>query len=86
MECSLHFEKNTNCYISIKVVVDNQQYRRVFCFGTLSSIASEMWLNVLMNDHQLQTHDKIGKEKTHSIFQPKKLILTTYAKDFSIEK
>jgi hypothetical protein len=45
-----------------------------------------MWLNLLMNDHQLQTHDKFGKEKTRSIFQPKKMILTTYAKDFSIEK
>ncbi len=68
-----------------KVVVDNQQYRRAFCFGTLSSVAREMWLNLLMNDHQL-THDKIGKEKTRSIFQPKKLILITYAKDFSIKK
>jgi hypothetical protein len=45
-----------------------------------------MWLNLLMNDHQLQTHDKIGKEKTRSIFQPKILILITYAKDFSMEK
>jgi hypothetical protein len=51
----------------------------------LSSVAREMWLNLLMNDHQL-THDKIGKEKTRSIFQPKKLILITYAKDFSIKK
>jgi hypothetical protein len=33
-----------------------------------------------MNDHQLQTHDKIGKEKTRSIFQPKNLMLITHAK------
>jgi hypothetical protein len=38
-----------------------------------------------MNDHQLHTHDKIGKEKTYSIFQPKNLILITYAKDFSMK-
>jgi hypothetical protein len=35
---------------------------------------------------QVQIHDKIGKEKTRTIFQPKKLILTTYAKDFLMEK
>jgi hypothetical protein len=39
-----------------------------------------------MNDHQLQTHHKIGKEKTCSLFEPKNLILITYAKDFSMEK
>jgi hypothetical protein len=45
-----------------------------------------MWLNLLMNDQQLQIHDKIGKEKTRSIFQLKILILITYAKDFLMEK
>jgi hypothetical protein len=45
-----------------------------------------MWLNLLMNDQQLQIHHKIGKEKTSSIFQPKNLILITYAKDFSMQK
>jgi hypothetical protein len=45
-----------------------------------------MWLNLLMNDQQLQIHEKIGKEKTGSIFQPKNLILITYVKDFFMEK
>jgi len=35
---------------------------------------------------QVQLHDKIGKEKSRAIFQPKKLILTTHAKDFLMEK
>jgi hypothetical protein len=39
-----------------------------------------------MNDQQLQIHDKIGKEKTHLIFQPKNLILITYVIDFLMEK
>jgi len=45
-----------------------------------------MWLNLLMNDQQLQINDKIGKGKTRSIFQPKNLILMTYAKDFLMKK
>jgi hypothetical protein len=45
-----------------------------------------MWLNLLINDQQLQIHDKIGKEKTHPIFQPENLILITYAKDFLMKK
>jgi hypothetical protein len=44
-----------------------------------------MWLNLLMNDHQLQTPHKIGKEKTLAIFQPKNLILITYVKIFQWE-
>jgi hypothetical protein len=39
-----------------------------------------------MNDQQLQIHHKIRKEKILSFFQPKNLILITYAKDFLMEK
>jgi hypothetical protein len=38
-----------------------------------------------MNHHQLQTHHKIGKEKTLAIFQLKNLILITYATIFQWE-